>query len=269
MPAFTRAVVGLDGSETAIHALRWTIERVSDPEQVHAVHAGTADPELPADVTIGAMHTRDTFAVEALIETALEVDADVIVVGPHGSGIGRGLGSVAKQLLREAPLPVVLIDELEPPRKLGLRPPVVACVGYGDPASTASNWAADYAEAMDLPLVLLHSVAYRPVFPIDSPADMLASYLGSDVSVQWATEELESMARELRSARPDLEISTHVESTSLVRSVREAGETAEIVVLGKRSDEEFLHTIGTPRLRRLVARAHFPTAVVPAATASE
>ena len=47
---------------------------------------------------------------------------------------------------------------------------------------------------------------------------------------------------------------------------RGIGGHAELIVLGKRSKEEFLHTIGTPRLRRLVARSRFPTAVVPTAS---
>lgn len=263
MSAFAHVVVGLDGSDTAINALRWAAERVPTPSAIELVHAGAPDPNIPDDLAAYSLHNVDAAPAHALMRTAKELNADAIVIGPHGSGFGHGLGSVAKQLLQEASLPVIVIDGREPPRSLGLTPPVVACVGYGDPADAASAWAADFALERSLPLVLLHSVAYRPIFPIDSASDVLASYLGSGVSAGWARDELETIAAELKSTRPDLVVTTHVDSTSVIKAVHRAGETAELVVLGKRGDEEFLHTIGTPRLRRLVARSRFPTAVVP------
>jgi len=263
MSAFARVVVGLDGSDTAVNALRWAAERVPDPSAIEVVHAGAPDPTIPGDLEVHSIHSVDAPPAQALMQTAEELHADAIVVGPHGSGFGHGLGSVAKQLLHEATLPVIVIDGREPPRSLGLTPPVVACVGYGEPATAASEWAADFAQERSLPLVLLHSVAYRPIFPIDSASDVLASYLGAGVSAGWARDELGAIAAELKSTRPNLEVTAHVDSTSVIKAVRRAGETAELVVLGKRSEEEFLHTIGTPRLRRLVARSRFPTAVVP------
>jgi nucleotide-binding universal stress UspA family protein len=263
MSAFARVVVGLDGSETAVNALRWAAERVPTASAIEVVHAGALDPIIPDDIEVHSLHSVDAPPARALMKAAEELNADAIVIGPHGNGFGHGLGSVAKRLLHEARLPVIVIDGREPPRSLGLTPPVVACVGYGDPADAASAWAADFAHERSLPLVLLHSVAYRPIFPIDSASDVLASYLGAGVSADWARDELNAMAVELKSTRPDLDVTTHVHSTSVIEAVRRAGETAEVVVLGKRSDEEFLHTIGTPRLRRLVARSRFPTAVVP------
>ena len=262
MVAFSRVVVGLDGSEAAYHALRWISSRI-EPSGLNIVHAGGVDPAIPADIKFHSIHSDDLPPAELLISSAVEMGADAIVIGPHGSGLGRGFGRVARHLLNKAPVPVIVVGEPEPPRSLDLAPPVVACVGYGEPAIAAAEWAAGYAHTQKLPLVLLHAVAYRPVFPFDSASDVLASYLGTGVSVAWARDELIDIAKEIAAKYPDLEISTHVDSTSVIRSVRNAGETAEIVVLGKRNDDEFLHTIGTPRLRRLVARATFPTAIVP------
>jgi nucleotide-binding universal stress UspA family protein len=262
MVAFSHVVVGLDGSEAACHALRWISSRVS-PTGLDVVHAGTLDPAVPDDITCCSIRSTDMAPADLLIALAHETGADAIVIGPHGSGFGRGLGRVARQLLNQATVPVIVVGEPEPPRSLDLAPPVVACVGYGEPATAAAEWAASYADKQQLPLVLLHSVAYRPIFPFDAASDVLASYLGTGVSIAWAQDELRELAQELAVTYPDLEISTHVDSTSVIRSVRNAGETAELVVLGKRSGEEFLHALGTPRLRRLVARADFPTAVVP------
>ncbi len=246
MAAFARVIVGQDGSDGARHALAWASERVLDPSALHVIEAS----DSPA---------------ETLMDTASGLGADAIVIGNHGSGLAVGLGSVARQLLKDAEIPVIVIDGIEPPREMAEPPPVVACVGYDEPAEAASTWAADFAEEQGLPLVLLHSVAYRPMFPIDSPIDVPASYLGRDVSVEWAKEELGQLAAKIGATHPDLQISTHVEYSSVIDAVRSAGEHAELVVLGKRSEEEFLSTIGTPRLRRLVSRTRFPTAVVPTA----
>lgn len=244
MSAFARAVVGLDGSDGARDALAWASVRIEDPLGLHVVEAEGS----PA---------------ETLMEVAAERHADAIVIGRHGSGLAIGLGSVARQLLKEATLPVIVIDGADPVGSADERAPVVACVGYDEPALAAATWAADFAEEQGRPLVLLHSVAYRPVFPIDSPIDVLASYLGRDVSVEWAEEELNGLATELAASHPDLDISTHVLCSSVIHAVQAAGENAELVVLGKRSEEEFIYIIGTPRLRRLVSRSDFPTAVVP------
>ena len=260
MSVFSKLVVGLDGSAAAEHALRWAANRLREHGELHVVHSGAPAPTVPEDVEVTTIHSRDMAPADALIGAARELDADAIVVGPHGSGLGIGLGSVTKHLLRESPVPVIIIDGFEPPRSA--KAPVVACVGYGDPAQAAAAWAAAYAAEHDLPLVLLHSVAYRPVFPVDSASDALASYLGQGVSTEWAMDELKKIGEALHEKHPDLAISAHVDHRSVIKAVK-AANLAELVVLGKRSDEEFLHVIGTPRLRRLVARMAFPTVVVP------
>jgi len=264
MSVFSNLVVGLDGSPTAEHALRWAADRVVAPANIHVVHSGGATPNVPADIVVSTVQSRDGSPGDALVAVAAEIQADAIVIGPHGSGAGLGVGSVAKSVLRAASIPVLVVDGLEPPRSAVVKPPVVACVGYGDPAQAAATWAAHYASDHELPLVLLHAVAYRPVFPLDSGTDAFASYFGEAVSASWAMDELKKIGAELRQEHPDLVITAHVDNRSVLKAVRAAGELAELVALGKRSDEEFLHAIGTPRLRRLVARTSFPTAVVPA-----
>ncbi len=265
MSAFAHVVVGFDGSKSAQNALLWAADRTRDPASIEVVSVGPPHPDLPEGTDVQSVHRREGSPAAALMAVADERGADAIVIGPHGSGLGRGLGAVAKELLRAARVPVIVVEDAEPPRSIGSAPPVVACVGYGAAATSASQWAADFAIERSLPLVLLHSVAYRPIFPVASASDVLASYLGTGVSVSWARDELAAMAAELKESRPDLSVSTHVDCTSVIKAVRNAGETAELVVLGKRGDEEFMHKIGTPRLRRLVARSRFPTAVVPTA----
>jgi nucleotide-binding universal stress UspA family protein len=136
-----RIVVGIDGSDTSRHALRWAVEeariRPASVEVVHAWHlpyvggypytAGSFDPapfedaarqtldEVIAGVdTTGLpgplepiLHLGD--AAGGILETA--EGADLVVVGSRGLGgfTGLLLGSVGHQVANHAPCPVVVI----------------------------------------------------------------------------------------------------------------------------------------------------------------
>lgn len=142
----SKIVVGADLSETGDHAIReaMRLARHSEHSELHVtyvVHAGhdmhdakqiaelsnrvrTKFDELHAHVTKvcaplpGAspfsreviLHVRIGDAAEALHQVAVDVDADMIVVGTHGRrGIERlVLGSVAETLMRMARLPIVV-----------------------------------------------------------------------------------------------------------------------------------------------------------------
>lgn len=269
MDAPEHVVVGLDGSESAEAALRWIAARLPESGSIDVVQARSEPDEpdvVPADVKVAATVHSVRSPADALIGAAKESGAGLIVVGKHGSGRHKSLGSVTRHLLTESPVPVLVVDGTEL-RGDADSPPVVACIDHGEPAEAVAKWAAAYAAARGLPLVLLHSVAYRPVFPDDSPTEMLGSYLGPEVATEWAAAELLTIAQELRDRYPALELSTHVDHGSPIRAIRHAGEGAEIVVLGKRHGESFMSTVASPRLRRLVARSAFPTVVVPTCSA--
>jgi nucleotide-binding universal stress UspA family protein len=132
-------VVGADGSEASIGALRWAIEharRVNGsvvvitgyvvplsiwvvPDYTDADYRRDAQRALDAttsavadslgDVPMEArlVHRRPA---HALTETALELDAEMLVVGGQGHGAiaGMHLGSVANYCAHHAPCPVVI-----------------------------------------------------------------------------------------------------------------------------------------------------------------
>lgn len=130
-----RIVVGFDGSDHAVGALRWALSIVPDTADIEAVigidvipwltpevvverhpevvvearqriatAAASADPEQRASLHFALHGPRQALA------GALE-DADLVVVGPRGvGGITRALiGSVTTWLLHEAPCPVAVI----------------------------------------------------------------------------------------------------------------------------------------------------------------
>jgi nucleotide-binding universal stress UspA family protein len=57
----------------------------------------------------------DTSAAESIVRTAVEENADLIVVGSHGrTGLSRlMLGSVAAKVVAQSPLPVLVVRQPE------------------------------------------------------------------------------------------------------------------------------------------------------------
>jgi nucleotide-binding universal stress UspA family protein len=95
----------------------------------------------------------------ALIATATEIGADIVLVGSHGAGRVHGalMGSVSAQLLSHATCPVMLFRD-DPPN-----PPAAQArtVVVGIDGSPASRHALEVAQALAVPLgaalVLLHA----------------------------------------------------------------------------------------------------------------
>jgi nucleotide-binding universal stress UspA family protein len=73
-------------------------------EQLHQVQS--PDPTIPVEYLLV-----EDDPVKAIVETALERDCDLIVLGSHGrDGIRRILsGSIAERVMREAPCPVLVV----------------------------------------------------------------------------------------------------------------------------------------------------------------
>jgi len=80
------------------------------PEQLHAYVNEQASRLVREGSTKLGVHIRIGDAVEGLLQMAADVGADLLVVGMHGRrGVKRlTLGSVAEQLVRTAPCPVLV-----------------------------------------------------------------------------------------------------------------------------------------------------------------
>jgi nucleotide-binding universal stress UspA family protein len=146
MCSMSTIVVGVDGSEGARKALRWSLDEARLREAtLRVVHAwfplppaaplGFAPPEAPAADEIAMLREAaekllehelsevvgddpgipieptavEDVAAQALIEAAK--DADLLVVGSRGHGgfTGLLLGSVGQQVTHHAPCPVVIV----------------------------------------------------------------------------------------------------------------------------------------------------------------
>jgi len=143
-------VVGVDGSLASLRAAVFaltearlrssTVDAVivwHEPNTAHAFGAPVAAPELFAESAserleraLWRVHADDWGPLvrrhvlrgdPAGALARLAVGADLLVVGSNGRGALSGalLGSVAQQLLRDAPCPVVAVPASDPPRPAG------------------------------------------------------------------------------------------------------------------------------------------------------
>lgn len=287
MSFFKTLLVGLDGSAASQQAVTWAAERVSVGGSLHLVHAtaknsgrsgverfdGSDDELFPqererADRTgrgEASLHIVDGDPVNAMLTMTDLLGADAIVVGPHSTPTNIGtLGRVTRRLLQQSSIPIIVARHAphsEPAPEVN-ELPVVACLGYGEAAERTATWAADYAEHQERRLTLLHVIGHRPLFPADSPSDMLASYLGGDVLRSWAREDLEDIRDRVRDHHGALPIETTVAAGSTLRVITATSAEAELIVLGKRETAVFRNFV-SPRIHQLIAKAAGPVALVP------
>jgi len=95
---------------------------------------------VPPDLANVERRLEDGSAIEEIIRVARETHADLIVLGTHGrTGLGRLLmGSVAEQVMRRAPCPVLTVKtpfpETAPAREAAAEPAKVPAVSSVAPA---------------------------------------------------------------------------------------------------------------------------------------
>jgi len=117
-----------------------------------------AAESVPAEVPLRAMVVEDTPA-SAIVKTADELGADVIVMGTHGrGGFNRFLlGSVTERVLRETTRPLLTVRESTAPAADAPATPRVLCpVNFSDAAHTALDAAVSFSNLLDAELVVLH-----------------------------------------------------------------------------------------------------------------
>jgi len=113
---------------------------------------------VPSEVPLRTMVVEDT-AAAAIVRTAEEIDADVIVMGTHGrGGFNRFLlGSVTERVLRETSKPLLTVREaVAPAAGAPSRPRVLCPVNFSDAAHAALDVAVSFSNMLDADLVVLH-----------------------------------------------------------------------------------------------------------------
>ena len=134
-PVLSRVLVGVDCSTVAERVLSWSatfcaslgvpativrcadpgcekppghVERIDDWVRAEAEEALASFRDLGVEYSVVVAHCDPRVA---LLETAEDDEADLIVIGRQGEGQFRGMGGTASYLVRHSPMPLAVIAE--------------------------------------------------------------------------------------------------------------------------------------------------------------
>lgn len=284
-----RPIVGVDGSDPSMAALRWAATHLAEGGALHVVH-GTETPTDavrqvlgfdPRDVAdrVAAAHldtwTRDLHrvphttevvsasAAEAILGAVDRIGSDAIAVGVHSHWrwAPHHVGSIAAKLLHRSAVPVVVVPaETDTPHGSGEA--VVVGVDGGEASEATLAWAAAAAVAEGVPL--------RVVWVLDRHRDAAAVlYAGFD-----PTSVRDEMAETLHRLVERIVGDDGPEVEELVPigypedELLEIAADATILVVGRRRIGLVGEYLTGSTSRWCVARANCPVAVVPSAPES-
>lgn len=281
-----RIIVGIDGSESSEDALRWALREarrsgatltavlVWDLLDQHHPEGGTrfdadygeADARRTLDVVVERVLGADAAEVEREVVCDLAApgligaaaNADLLVVGARGLEGFRGLllGSVSQRCLDHARCPVAVVHYGEGDGDDRGR--VVVGVDGSEPAQRALRWAIEEARRRVAILEVVHAwhMPYVGAYP----------YVGDafDVAlVEQGAREL--VEKSLADAGKDIgEVEHTVVRGTPTRSIIDAAEDADLIVVGARGLGGFRGLLLGSVSQQLARHADRPLVVVPA-----
>jgi len=201
--------------------------------KLDAVLARAREGGVEGDTLLGEVP-----APYAIREHALEVSADLVVVGTEGhTGIQHLLlGSVAEGTVRTAPCSVLAV------RQEALTPgaPIVVGTDFSEPSQAAVETACELANQLDAPLHLVHAARTTP--PMVGPYEIAAAMDLSEAVIGGAREKLDGVAAACTvGAGITTEVSTLAPQVALAEVARK--QAAQLVVVGSRGRTGLKHLV--------------------------
>ncbi len=219
---------------------------------------------VPASVTVASQEAVIFVAHKAIAARAVDVSADLIVLGPHRARTGDAiLGSTADRVIRTASVPVlVLLDRLSLPLRR-----VIAAIDLSAPARVALDHAVSWTAALgagggqadQTSLQVLHVVPRQRRAGADEA--VVASELDREVDGARARTHRDAgaggieMAGQLRWAEDPAE--------EILRAARENG--ADLLVLGTHGRGAISRALIGSVASGVARRARCPVLLVPPA----
>jgi len=285
-----RLLVGVDGTEGSVEALRWAAHeaaRRSWPLHVMtcaelpvAVEAGLigsgGSTGLAMDSIVADHEAVNQRAVDVTRSFGLGVDVsgetvlgspgyalvgaahaeDLIVVGStsHPGRLTDVLGSVATLITHRAHCPVVVVHGSD--RRDAVVSRIVVGVDGSPGSQAALDWSIDEAMRCDAELVLVHGWIYPyqgPRTGITEPRD--------DMRLD-AMRTLEACAFRVRELAPALRCHSIISEQSPAKAIIDAGKDADLVVVGSRGHGGFAALLLGSVSRTVLQHAQVPVAIV-------
>lgn len=256
--AFPYAVALAERTGATVHVLHVVVRQAydadnplaylpleSDLEEGSSEEAGrrrqAQTQRLATGVSVTATEVEDSSAAAAILEFALQRDADLIVMGTHGRrGMSRFLlGSVAERIVRLSDSPVLTVAGDADPVRMPHVGRLLVPVDFSPRSRQAVREAALLAETFGAELELLH-VIDESVLPTAYHADALMVDDWSGLHRRRSTAVLEQMARDLA---PGIAVRCRVEVGDPAAVIVDAAAESQLVVIA---------THGLTGIRRLL-----------------
>jgi nucleotide-binding universal stress UspA family protein len=174
------------------------LERRDEQERLNAFVR-----ELHTERAISATLIKSGTVAETVVSTILGIEADLLVIGTRGrSGLSKlALGSVAEELLRVAPCPVLTVGPHVRLEAAGKPQTILFATDFGRGSVKAVAPTLELARAHRAKLMLLHMLA-----PIPVPSTSLSAYAPSTTAAdeleEWERASRKRCLRELRDFLP-------------------------------------------------------------------
>jgi nucleotide-binding universal stress UspA family protein len=285
-----RLLVGVDGTEGSVEALRWAAHEAA--RRSAPLHVMTC-AELPVAVEAGLVggSTTTGSAMDAIVaehdavnqravnlarsfgldievsgDTVLGAPAyalvgaahpdDIIVIGAtsHPGRLTEVLGSVATVISHRAHCPVVVVHGTD------RRDANIGRIAVGVDGSPCGNnallWAADEAMRCGAELLLVHGWTY----PYQGPRSG-ASDARDDMKLD-AMRMLESCSRRVKDTAPTLRVHSIISEHSPAKAIIDAGKEADLLVVGSRGHGGFGALLLGSVSRTVLQHSSVPVVVV-------
>jgi nucleotide-binding universal stress UspA family protein len=241
--------------------------RLPDMEELYRVLEEHAETQMRsaikehgrASFSIKSAQVRAISAAGAILDYASENEIDLVVMGTHGRrGLRRLLlGSVAEEVVRLAPCPVLTVPEREDGTSAGRVERIVVPVDFSEHARLAVSYAIHLADAYGAELHLFHvvdEVIYPDFYPPVLPS-------GGSITEELRDQSLERM-RSLLSGfeAAEAKAAVHVRAGRAAPEIADFAErqAADLVVIASHGLTGISHVLLGSVTEQLIRRAPCP-----------
>ncbi|UCC74496.1 MAG: universal stress protein [Gemmatimonadota bacterium] len=248
--------------------------RLPDMEELYRILEEHAETQMKAAVdehgeagfSIKSAQIRAISAAGAILDYAAENEIDLVVMGTHGRrGLRRLLlGSVAEEVVRLAPCPVLTVPERQDgPSSPGQVECITVPVDFSEHAKLALTYAVHLADTYGAHLHLLHvvdEVVYPDFYPPVMPS-------GGSITEELRDQSLERMKGLLAGiegveARADVHVRAGRAAPEIADFAKERG--ADLLVIASHGLTGISHMLLGSVTEQLVRRATCPVFTVKA-----
>ncbi|HVC20997.1 MAG TPA: universal stress protein [Vicinamibacterales bacterium] len=220
-------------------------------------------PQVEVSVWVGAAH-------EGILRAAVEIGADLIVIGTHGrSGVGKWLfGSTTERVLRTPPCPVLAVGRgdrdlvlLQPDAPVTSLHHVLAATDFGDDSGRALQVAQDVARAAGAELIVAHVMPRLSAMLTPSDATVAVQYeMEALAEIEQKLARMIASMTDVRASSRLLRGAPHVELLALAEQ-----QAVDLIVMGAVGRGNLHHNLTGLTTYRVLSHAPCAVLVLPSA----